>query len=127
MEFLKSTSDTSGIKIQLSSEKNRIGFYKPVRCTATDRCRIAECAILLMEELHWQDCWAAESQAREEKTERKSFLERQSRKDGQGKIKKTSKIRFFQSGIPYHFCICYRVGHIWIYPGVWFSNETGSM
>ena len=44
-----------------------------------------------------------------------------------GKIKKTSKIRFFQSGIPYHFCICYRVGHIWIYPGVWFSNETGSM
>ena len=55
------------------------------------------------------------------------YLEKQSRKDRQKKIKKTSKIRFFQSGIPYHFCICYRMGHIWIYPGVWFSNETGSM
>ncbi len=40
------------------------------------------------------------------------------------KIKKNFEDQIFQSGIPYHFCICYRVGHIWIYPGVWFSNEN---
>ena len=120
-------SDASGIKIQLSRE-DRIGFYKPVRCTATDRCRTAKCAILA----DGRNCTgrtAGQQNHRQEKKRQKEkvFLERQSRKDGQGKIKKTSKIRFFQSGIPYHFCICYRMGHIWIYPGVWFSNETGSM
>ena len=126
MEFLKMYSDASGIKIQLSSEKTELVFDKPVRCTATDRCRTAKCAILADGRNCTGRTAGQQNYRQEKKDRRKAFLERQSRKDGQGKLKNFEDQTFFKA-VFLIILYCYRVGHIWIYPGVWFSNETGSM
>ncbi|WP_370814473.1 hypothetical protein [[Ruminococcus] lactaris] len=67
-------SDASGIKIQLSSEKTELVFTNQLDAQPPTGAELLSVPYWLMEELHWQDCWAAESQAREEKTERKSFF-----------------------------------------------------